>query len=65
MAEVTEYLFNENENTFYLVAAGEHFIITDVLADPKPKDLSEFIRKKKTVEKTTFEATNLTIPAKK
>jgi hypothetical protein len=65
LTEVSEYLFNESENTFYLVAAGEHFIITDVLADPKPKDLSEFIRKKKTVEKTTFEATNLTIPAKK
>ena len=65
LTEITEYLFNEDENTFYLVAAREHFIITDVLAEPNPNDLVKFIKSKKTVDKTTFEATNLTIPAKK
>jgi hypothetical protein len=38
LTEVSEYLFDENENTFYIVAAGKHFIITDVLVDPDPKE---------------------------
>jgi len=63
--QVTEAQFNEKENRFYFTAASEHFVIRDVMRIPNPKDLANFIRAKKNPEKITFEATGLTMPAKK
>jgi hypothetical protein len=65
LTEVGIPQFDKDANRFYLIAASQHFDLTDVLAYPDPNELVKFIKNKKTVEKTTFEATNLTIPAKK
>jgi hypothetical protein len=63
--QTTEFLFNENENRFHFAADNEHFLLTDVLKIPNPKDLANFIRGKRNPDKITFEATGLTWPAKK
>ncbi|MGH7497118.1 MAG: hypothetical protein ACREOO_32610 [bacterium] len=63
--QATEFSFKENENRFYFTAANEHFVLGDVLRIPNPKELSGFIKGKKTPDKVTFEATSLTVPAKK
>lgn len=58
--------FNEDENSIALgLPGGETFLITEVLTNPKPKDLIDFIKKKRAIERTTFEATNIIVPAKK
>lgn len=65
LTEVGIPQFDKDTNKFYLIAAGQHIDLIDVLAYPDPNELFKFIKNKKTVEKTTFEATSLTIPAKK
>ncbi len=65
MTEASIPQFDKDANKIYLVAAGQHFDLTDVLTTPDPNELVKFIKGKKTVDKTTFEATSLTIPAKK
>lgn len=65
MTEVGVPQFDKDANRFYLIAAGQHFDLTDVLAYPDPNDLVKFIKNKKMVERTTFEATNIIVPAKK
>ena len=58
-------VLNEAANSMSIVLPGEIFTLTDLLEEPNPKDLVKFIKDKKSADKTTFEATNLTVPAKK
>lgn len=58
-------LLDEDKNSISLALPGEVFVVTDVSEEPDPKDLVKFIRDKKSAGKTTFEATNLTVSAKK